>query len=305
MKRTALLLVVAFVTLQGLAIADGCFMPDEQSWRKSRERSLINEPEQKAVVFFSKGMEQLIISPSYEGPSTSFAWVVPVPARPKVEILKGAVFHELAKLVMPRPRPALKARIYDSLSAAAPKVRVLERKTVGAYDVSVLAATDSKALMNWLAANKYHLPANAVKPMQSYVNERWTFVACRIKVPGDAKGLRTGTLAPLRLTFKAENPIYPLRLSAANPESFDLLVYVILRTDDIGGRKDRLALAGSPDRPNQAATLRRAIVSEDQESYPTLAKLGSPEMQVFMENSNPLPSQCVRDMIWTLPFPKK
>lgn len=305
MRRTAFLLVTAFVILQGLAFADGCFMPDERTWRERRERSLINEPEQKAVVFFSKGTEQLIISPSYEGPSANFAWVIPVPARPKVEILKGAMFHELAKLVMPEP----KVRVYDGFgkgaSAPLPKVRVLERKTVGAYDVSVLQATDPKALMNWLAANKYHLPSGAVKPMQSYVNERWTFVACRIKIAGNAKGLRNGTLAPLRLTFKAENPIYPLRLTAANPKRFSLVVYVVLRTRDVG-KQDKLALAGHPDRPNvSAVTFRKAMVPEGQKSYPTLAKLGSPEMQVFMEQSNPMPLQCVRDMVWTLPFPEK
>jgi len=305
MKRAAFLLTLAFLVLQGVAFADGCFMPDERTWKERRERSLINEPEQKAVVFFSKGTEQLIISPSYEGASTGFAWVVPVPARPKVEILKGAIFHELAKLVEPAPPIGRSDRVL-SAGKAPQSVTVLERKTVGAYDVSVLAATDPKALMNWLAANKYHLPANAVKPMKSYVEEGWTFVACRIKVPGNAKGLRTGTLAPLRLTFKAENPIYPLRLSSANPESFDLVVYVILRTSDIGVRQDKLALAGSPDRPNvSVVTYRRAIVPKGQKSYPTLAKLGSPEMQVFMEHSNPLPSQCVRDMIWTLPFRRK
>ena len=305
MKTAAFLLLLTFLVLQGTAFGDGCFMPEERTWQQQREQALINEPEQKAVVFFSKGTEQLIISPSYEGASTGFAWVLPVPTRPKVEILKGAIFHELAKLVMPKPRAMHKNKATDALSAPAGAVIVLERKTVGAYDVSVLQATDPKALMNWLKANKYHLPANAVKPMKSYVNERWTFVACRIKVPGSAKGLRTGTLAPLRLTFKAENPIYPLRLSSANPERFDLLVYVILRTEDIGGLKSKLALAGSPGKPNQAATLRKAIVSEDQDSYPTLAKLGSPEMQVFVEHSYPMPSQCVRDMIWTLPFPRK
>lgn len=130
MKRTALLSVLAILVLQGLVLADGCFMPDEQSWRKHRERSMINEPDQKTVVYFSKGVEQLIISPSYEGPSADFAWVVPVPARPKVEILKGALFHELAKLVEPKPPVGRAAKSAPPHLHAG--VTVLERKTVGA-----------------------------------------------------------------------------------------------------------------------------------------------------------------------------
>lgn len=302
MTRAVVLCLLVFVAVQASALADGCFMMDEQTWKQHRERVMINEAEQKAVVFFSKGTEQLIISPSYEGPTSNFAWVIPVPARPKVEILKGALFHELAKLVMPKPQ--LHKSRSDSLSAGAPGgVTVLERKTVGAYDVSVLQASDPKALMNWLRTNKYHLPEKAVKPMQAYISDRWTFVACRVKVPETAKGLKSGTLAPIRLTFKAENPIYPLRLSSANPKPFDLLVYVILRTSDTGGRKDKLSLAGSPDRPDvSVVTFRRAVVAKGQKSYPTLAKLSSNELQVFMEKTHPSPSQCVRDMVWTLPL---
>ena len=66
------------------ARTDGCMMPTEDDWKRRRERSLILEPDQKALLYFHGGREQLIISPNYAGEASRFAWVVPVPSRPKV-----------------------------------------------------------------------------------------------------------------------------------------------------------------------------------------------------------------------------
>ena len=132
------------------AHTDGCMMPTEDDWKRRRERSLILEPDQKALLYFHAGREQLIISPNYAGEASRFAWVVPVPSRPKVEILKGAPFHELARLVEPvPPRPQGGGRMSEAKSAAPGGVTIIERKTVGDYDVSVLSSTDSNSLLTW------------------------------------------------------------------------------------------------------------------------------------------------------------
>src|SRR5437899_655066 len=80
------LAAIALTTIQHqTARTDGCMIPSNNAWKQRREKSFINEPDQKAFLFFSKGQEQLIISPSYAGETKEFAWVVPVPARPRVE----------------------------------------------------------------------------------------------------------------------------------------------------------------------------------------------------------------------------
>jgi len=288
------------------ARADGAMFVTEATWRRHRERAMINEPEQKAVVFFSKGQEQLIISPSYEGKWSDFAWVVPVPARPKVEILKGAIFHELATLMMPKPRSAAlpgKATMADG------HVTVLERKTVGAYDVSVLAATDGKALVKWLAANKYHLPDKAIAPINAYVKDRWTFVACRIKAPAAAKGLATGTLAPLKLTFPAKKPVYPLKLSSVNPKPFMVLVYLLLPLRELGGDAGRVSFRGIggysvtlPVRGSVPAPpgSQPSRLNAGQSRYATLAKLSHEELRVFYYHFHATPETCNSDLDWTI-----
>ena len=134
MNKAALLVLALALVPQG-AYPDGLMLPRQTSWEQQRERALINEPAQKAVVFFRGGREQLIISPSYQGPAGDFAWVVPVPSRPQVKILHGALFHELARIVEPAPPPATGVMMRSKASAAAPprpRVVVLERKTVGA-----------------------------------------------------------------------------------------------------------------------------------------------------------------------------
>jgi hypothetical protein len=219
--------------MAGAASADGGFMPTEAQWKLGRERSLVNEPSQKAMVMVRHGIETLVISPGFTGNAADFAWVIPVPKRPRVSIVKGALFHELAKLAepdYPSEAQGMKAAGADMAGRPRAAVTVLERKPVGAYDVSVLAATRSGALLRWLMENNYHMPPAAIGPIAQYVREGWAFVACRVRVPESARGLATGTLAPLKLTFPSKRPVYPMRLSSINPKAFDVLVYVITDT---------------------------------------------------------------------------
>jgi len=300
--RQQLVLLTSLVFFSSLVRADGLLIPSKEQWEKMRERAYVNEPEQKAVVFFSRGWEDLIISPSYEGPASNFAWVVPVPSRPKVEILKGAIFHELANLVAPSPPMIGKGRRGKALPS--PQVEVLERKTVGAYDVSVLSAKDAKALWTWLAANRYHLPIRAVEPAKWYVRRDWVFVACRIKAPKSAKGLSTGTLAPLRLTFAASKPVYPIRLSSANPRPFALLLYLILPTGETRGffRDVHIRLTSMPGKLPTAEAQRQATVKPRASSTPTLSRLCEKEVDIYVERRRLRPDECDDDYVWRSPF---
>lgn len=277
------------------ARADGALFPRKDAWQEQRERALITEPAQKAALIYSHGREQLIISPSFSGPPGDFAWVVPVPSRPQVKILHGALFHELARIVEPPPP----VRVYTPDGGArAPgpphrrPVVLLERKTVGAYDVSILSATDGGALQQWLDRNGYALPTRARRPLAQYVHERWTFVACRVKQPANARGLQQGVLAPLSLTFASPNLVYPMRLSAINPTRFDLLLYMLLpRGAEIP------TLRQSPGASPQG---RRALVSPSGgfSPYRTLDGLHANTGQIVWFKTAVAPQDCTRDYVW-------
>ncbi len=305
MKRALLAVVTLCSILSSLAAAraDGCYIPLGRDWAAQRERAYINEPEQKAVIFFHQGTEDLIISPSFAGSSSQFAWVVPVPARPEVKTVEGALFHELARLAFPNPPVTASPMAERSVTSASAKVTVLERKEVGAYDVSVLSASDSDALMQWLHSNGYHLPAKAEAPVQAYVHENWTFVACRIKNGISGSGLHTGTLAPLRLTFPTKYPMYPMRLSAANPGSFHVLNYILVPSEEAPAKLQVLRPINAPDEPSFTTGARRlAQVDEDQTEYPTLARLSHQALRVFVSDANTVsPANCTDDLRWFLP----
>lgn len=228
-KSCVLAVAVALAALatEPEAKADGLFFADQLTFSRYREKAYIHEPEQKAAIIWRNGVEDLIISPRFSAPSERFAWVVPTPSRPTVAKVSGAIFHELAKLAVPYV-PKTPGTERAKQAAGVGEVSLLERKTVGAYDVAVLQANDPHALMRWLKANKFVVPPAAEGPMRQLIQERWTFVAMRVRVAEAARGLREGTLAPVRLTFRTAKPVYPLRLSAALPSPFDVVVYLIV-----------------------------------------------------------------------------
>ncbi len=280
------------------ARADGGMFPRRDTWNEQHERALITEPAQKAALVYKNGREQLIISPSFSGPPGDFAWVVPVPTRPQVKILGGALFHELARIVAPpRPRrvsaPAGGAKVAMPISR--PLVTLLERKTVGAYDVSVLSATDGGALQQWLDRNGYAMPTRARQSLAQYVRERWTFVACRVKQPAKARGLQQGVLAPLSLSFASPKLVYPMRLSAINPTRFDLLLYLLVPRG--------AAVPALRQWPGAFPQSRHATAPPNSGGarYPTLAGMRADAVQIIWMKIGIAPQDCTRDYVWQPP----
>lgn len=297
MNKSVALFALALALAPQATRPDGCYFPRQEQWKRQRERALISEPAQKAAIFYRGGREQLIISPSYQGPPGGFAWVVPVPHRPQVKVLGGALFHEMARVVEPAPPPAMSRarRTGETAASAGPPVTVLERETVGAYDVSVLAATDGGALQAWLAHNRYALPDAARRPLAEYVREKWTFVACRIKAPKTAPGLQRGTLAPLSLTFPAPTLVYPMRLSSVSPRPFRLVLYLLCTP---GAGRPVLKTWPGPRRLDLRAA--PALPGNAPDVYPTLSGLGARGLSVQWAGTTVAPRDCTRDYVWSL-----
>jgi hypothetical protein len=294
--KLAAVAAIGLVTAMGHdTAADGCFMPDAATFRKQRERALIHEPEQKAAIIFRDGVEDLIISPRFSGPASRFAWVIPTPSRPTIGKVAGALFHELAALVY-RPAPAsYEGRAMGGAKAA--RVTVLERKQVGAYDVAVLQAGDSGALMRWLAGNGFAMVPAAEKPIRAHVAENWTFVAARVNVPQAATGLSDGTLAPIRLTFRTQRPVYPLRVSSANPAAFLVNVYFITQWRETD--RPFLAVVRGPRLSDRGVTA-TSFVGDPARRAPTLARLARGNVAVYHHARRYEPGECVGDLTFEL-----
>ena len=46
-------------------------------------------------------------------------------------------------------------------------------KTVGAYQIAVLATKDASALASWLKTNQYYFPTNKTDVLDSYIKQQW------------------------------------------------------------------------------------------------------------------------------------
>jgi len=201
------------------ALADGGFFVLDPS----RD---IYQPAQKAIILYENNREDLILQVKYEGDADEFAWVVPVPNYPDVDVSEPELFQELAELT--------EVIMYSGdgfgCLAAAPMVdvEVWEEKVVGPYDVAILSASSSEALINWLNENGYFFPEEGEEIIDSYVTQtrEWYFVATKINTEAEATGLAEGTIQPLRLSFDSDEIFYPLRITSLSSDRCEVLLYV-------------------------------------------------------------------------------
>ena len=86
----------------------------------------IFQPSQKALILYEDNREDLILSVKYEGNANEFAWVIPVPAYPDIDISDPDLFWELADLTSAR----LPSRGFGCMvmALAGPPVGVWERR---------------------------------------------------------------------------------------------------------------------------------------------------------------------------------
>ena len=173
MLRQLMLPLLLTAALTAPAHGDGCFV-----WNKGAD---LNEPSQKAIIYWKDGTEVLVLQVKYEGPAEEFAWIVPLPSRPGVAAIesKKSPFAEISLYTQLRARWGYRGRGVDHAQGKG-QVTVLERKVVGVYDIAVLASTDADALAGWLKRNGYAFPAKRKDVLAHYTKKKWFYVAMRI-----------------------------------------------------------------------------------------------------------------------------
>lgn len=102
-------------------------------------------------------------------------------------------------------------------------MHVLQRKTVGAYDTTVLSATDAPALRAWLSENGFDAPESIDPVVTELMDEGWVFVASKVRAPAEHGVVR---LHPLAFTFATPEPVYPMRLTGVGATTLALELYV-------------------------------------------------------------------------------
>lgn len=87
--------LILWLWLPLLALADGKIFPSTAFPEQVRI------PEQEALIHWSNGVERLVIETRFDAKGTNFAWVIPLPARPKIEAATPGVFPTLRSYFAP------------------------------------------------------------------------------------------------------------------------------------------------------------------------------------------------------------
>lgn len=153
----------------------------------------------------------------YQGAPEDFAWVVPVPAVPELDVWNGAAFNALDLATQPQFEIpwgcfAPEAADADAGGGRAPgedDVQVLAQERVGPFDTATITSDDPRALVDWLRRNGYRI-VPAMEPFIAlYTREQLKFLAMKL-----APGEDTAAIQPIKMTYRASGPSVPLRLTA-------------------------------------------------------------------------------------------
>jgi hypothetical protein len=162
-----------------------------------------------------------------------------------------ASFYELSRFTQQyvHPREQWQHRGASALSGSIPPVTVIEYRTVGSYDVAVLATESADSLAAWLPQNHFAVRQGSQTVLRSYLDKHWFIVAIRVHLeqpdgqlrlgvsPSGASkrtatldssaALRTGELHPIRISFDTPECIFPLKISSLNGGASEVLLYVL------------------------------------------------------------------------------
>ena len=179
-------ILIAALILLNIVAADGMYIPDWQIH--------IYEPEQKVVIHWDEHTlkETMILSSEVRTDDiANFAWVVPVKSldKPNVSASNISLFYDLAKY-MSEEDYYKHVRDLGPLAGGMAEgdagVTVIEEKEIDIYDVTVLYATDSQALVDWLNENGYPVNEDRIEIFDKYIDENeeygWNYTGCYFMV---------------------------------------------------------------------------------------------------------------------------
>lgn len=204
------------------------------------------------------GKTVVTIEVRYSGPANDFAWVLPLPSKPKVGVSSSYVFDRLDQATAPRFTTvrefSTEGCSFSNVSAngvgcggafasrdeatsgsgGVPTsnnggfrdgrgVKVLESSQAGPYDYSVIQGDNAKGLLDWLNANKFATPASALPVLDAHVAKGDVFVAFKLH-----NGSGLAEIRPVMLEMEDADPCVPLRLTAiAAAEEMAVIVYTL------------------------------------------------------------------------------
>ncbi len=230
---TGLLGAAALLLLGSSVFADGGFFTKYVGRADNRASS------QKQEAFIVRDGEkiQVTLRTHFRAGPPELAWVIPVPKKPgNVEKADDQLFGILQQWTAPkfwargRSRSGLGCGCGGAGSESiAGSVSVLESGTAGIFDYTVLTATGSDALTQWLGKNGYAMPSGSAQVIKPYIDQGWYWLAVQLRA--DKRDEHFLAPHPIRYTYHDDGKlIYPLVISRLSADQENEVVLYILST---------------------------------------------------------------------------
>jgi hypothetical protein len=180
----------------------------------------------------------------YTGDPERFAWIVPVPTIPtSIEPGSQPLFSNMLAATVPTlsvasvrgdscstfgagtgfgcstsesadsaafgPGEEDSARGEGEGGSSGGGLQVVEKKQVGAYEVTVLDGGTAEELLTWLDENDYLVPENTGSLLPAYLEKGYAFLAVKL-----VAGAGLDEIHPIVFTYPGNQPCVPLRLTA-------------------------------------------------------------------------------------------
>ncbi|MCE9557870.1 MAG: DUF2330 domain-containing protein [Armatimonadetes bacterium] len=161
-------------------------------------------------------MEHFVRQATFEkGDGDSMGFVAPTPSVPKFGEAKPFIFTKLFSILNAAQDREANGRTGGGGFGGAPGAKspkVLSVTEVAGYQATVLKASDTRGLAEWLEKNGYTMQPGMQDWLDHYVKKDWYFTAFKVKKQADGY-FRTGLV---RMSFKTSTPYNPYFVPKAN-----------------------------------------------------------------------------------------
>ena len=224
------------LALPSIAAACGAFVPQDDAVRQSQLRIIyaVDRPANQMTVH---------IQINYVGEADQFAWILPVPSNPKLEVSK-VDFDELQNATEPRlifPTPPTNCLSATGGAAPGRGPDVLQQGSVGPYDFSVIQDKDPAVMVKWLRDNGYQVSDDVANALKPYAEGGMAFLAMKLQ-----NGREASDIEPVAVTFQGTEPMIPLHLAAVSTEG-TIPIYTWIFADQKALPKDSIYFVMRPN----------------------------------------------------------
>jgi hypothetical protein len=254
----ALIVAIGLFVIQTLpAFACGGLVAPNGSVRLARAATL---------VAWHDGIEQYMTSFTYQGDSSNFGWIVPLPAVP-IKIQEGGAWTLQRLFLETHPTPPETVR-FEAAASSAGGVQILQQVKVEALNITVVRGS-GQAVLDWATSNGFAVDDETRDHLLAYAQGSPIFMAAKYDVAAArARHQFQGDGAPVLITMKTEHLWVPLEILALDGQEVQADVYLL--TDSPVNTSDFGALVGQSAVGTQVPGAPGFTLAFQEEMTPTL-----------------------------------